>query len=563
MDYELLLLNLSRNAKAQASYFRECIGQHLIAAYIAEHGFCAKVYSGDILDAEQVILSEIKVHHVKYIGFYVGADNVVMIGNLIRHLKKSQDVTIWVGGPEAAALGESFLKSTGCDFIIVGEGEYPTLNLLYCLEDGIGKLEDINNLRFLKNNQNLYITPLDAPIMDLDQLPYPKSEDSLHKNFRKESTIGILTGRGCPYHCAFCYEGANSKVVRLRSIENVMDEIDQVMINNPKLKVVNIFDDTFTLYKERVFSFCREMKQRNLFWTCEAHVARLHKNPDMLPYMIDSGLLAMQIGIESGSAHVLDAYQKQTTPEMITEVVQQCKRAGLQHLEGNYIIGGAFETNKTLTESLSHAKELIHIGRGMIELHTVFFAPYYGTPITKNPEMFGMVPMCNYAENIITTMHEPVLQTQELSINDLIQWKNKFDQELQICYFEQGKYCYKSDIVQKLSIGKEIKRLNSRWIEAWNKVPHLREFMQHTVVSEQVYADEKYPIRLGILQKSSKDKIIVDEIVLDGLFATVWLWSNGRYTVQQISRMHGIPPKILASIYTELNYKCLVYFSVF
>ena len=61
----------------------------------------------------------------------------------------------------------------------------------------------------------------------------------------------------------------------------------------------------------------------------------------------------------------------------------------------------------------------------------------------------------------------------------------------------------------------------------------------------------------------SKDKIIVDEIVLDGLFATVWLWSNGRYTVQQISRMHGIPPKILASIYTELNYKCLVYFSVF
>lgn len=50
-----------------------------------------------------------------------------------------------------------------------------------------------------------------------------------------------------------------------------------------------------------------------------------------------------------------------------------CKEVGLLTLEGNYIIGGAFETEETVWESIEHAKRLLELGRGMLELSTVFF----------------------------------------------------------------------------------------------------------------------------------------------------------------------------------------------
>ena len=86
MEYELLMMNLVRNAAAQASHFRDCVGQHLIAAYLSQYDFRAKVYSGDILDAERVVCHELAEHGVRYLGFYVGSDNVVMVGNFIRFL---------------------------------------------------------------------------------------------------------------------------------------------------------------------------------------------------------------------------------------------------------------------------------------------------------------------------------------------------------------------------------------------------------------------------------------------------------------------------------------------
>ncbi|MCX4315097.1 MAG: radical SAM protein, partial [Lachnospiraceae bacterium] len=402
MDYELLLLSLSRNVNSQAAYFQECLGQHMIAAYLAKHDFRAKVYSGDILNGESFILQEVKEHQIQYAGFYVAADNVTMIGNLIKRLKEITNLILFVGGPQAAALGEEFLKRTSCDFIIVGEGERPVLQLLSYLEDRIGNLEEVKSLRYLNAEGIFSSTPLDEPIMDLDTLPYPRRMDSFHKKFRMTSSIGLLTGRGCPFHCTFCYEGATSKIVRYRSIKNVMGEIDEVLEYNPSLTTVNIFDDTFTLQPERVYEFCREMKRRKLHWTCEAHVSCICKYPEMLKVMIDSGLVAMQIGIESGSQRVLEAYQKHITPEMIVEVVRYCYQEGLCTLEGNYIIGGAFESDKTLLESLNHAKCLLEEGRGMMEVQTVFFAPYFDTPITKNPEKFGMRILPERIENIIT-----------------------------------------------------------------------------------------------------------------------------------------------------------------
>ena len=384
-------MNIVRTYSEHSDAFLEYLGGHSIASYISKFDFRAKVFSCDVIKCKEIINNEILNHNVKIIGFYVGADTVIMISHVIQWLKFNyKNVKVMVGGAEAYSLDENFLRDTNCDYIIYGEGELPVLNLLRYEIDGIGDKKSIMSLKFIDENGNYIVNPLEKLIYNLDEIPFPDKNNSLDKSFRTGDTIGILTGRGCPFKCSFCFEGAASKIVRLRSIENVISEIENVKKYNHALKYVNIYDDTFTLNTKRLREFCDYMKNTDLFWTCEGHVLTLYKNPEMLNIMSDSGLIAMQIGIESGSEKVLKAYNKKITPEMTIEVVKNCKSAGLLRVEGNYIIGGAFENEITLQESIEHSEKLIEAGRGIIELNTVFFAPYYGTAITKNPALYGL-----------------------------------------------------------------------------------------------------------------------------------------------------------------------------
>ena len=248
MQYELLLLNITRNSPDLSSAFREYLGGHIIASYVSEYDFRAKVYSCDVLDIKRIISGEILNNRVKIVGFYVGADTRIMTGHIISWVKGTwPEVVTLAGGPEAYSLGEDFLRKTCCDYIVYGEGEHAVLSLLRFIIDNIGTPESINGIKYIDPSGKFRVTPPSELIHDLDKIPFPSKANSLSKDVRSGESIGILTGRGCPFHCAFCFEGAASKSVRLRSIENVIAEIESVRAENHSLRCVNIYDDTFTL----------------------------------------------------------------------------------------------------------------------------------------------------------------------------------------------------------------------------------------------------------------------------------------------------------------------------
>ena len=563
MDYEILLLNIARNASERALHFQECLGQHLIASYLSKFDFRARVYSGDVLDCKTVISHEIHWHHVKIIGFYAGADTASMVGNIIRWLKRTEDVIIVVGGPEAYALGERFLRGTRCDYVIHGEGEIPVLNLLRFVVDGEGDRRQIKSLRFIDENGTYISTPLEELIMDLDSLPFPNYENSLNKRFRRGESMGILTGRGCPYHCGFCFEGAASKTVRLRSMKNVIAEIEDVRKDNDLLRCVNVYDDTFTLDKSRVLEFCGYMKREKLLWSCEGHVLRLFHHLDMIDEMVDSGLIAMQIGIESGSQKVLDAYEKNTTPEMIKEVVKRCKQAGLLTLEGNYIIGGALESRETIEESIRHAKELIELGHGMLELSTVFFSPYYGTPITREPEKYEMKVEESWKEHTVITMRDAVVSTWNLSAAQIAKSKQRFDEELKLKYYEEARKCSRYDLFRGAGRHNRKLRINQNWCAAWDSYPFIKEFTRHMSWEEQSCEIHKYPIRTIGGYWLEGDRFVAQEIELASLEKDAILLADGRKTIAEICKQLEVDCERMVDVYLHLNDRCLVYFSEF
>lgn len=566
MQYELLLINISRDLSGYSESFRDSIGQYLIASYLRLHDFKAYVFSGNIPECKAVIGHEIREHNVPLIGFYAAADNIRVVKHAIAWVKKTfSDVKTVIGGPQAIALDISFFNETGNDFAIIGEGEIPMYLLLSSVIDGTCCIQDVPSLvRKDDKDDTLIINHSDhAVITDLDSIPYPSLADSLNGSLRKGKMAGIITGRGCPYQCTFCYEGTNAKKVRLRSISNVMEEIDYIIKNNKHLEYINIYDDTFTLKTERVLAFCDEIKKRNLKWFCEGHVTFVYRNPEILREMIAAGLTCIQFGIESGSNQVLEAYNKHTDYEMILETVKICKKAGIHGITGNFIIGGAFETKETVEQSKQLAKELIYEAKGIIELYTVYFAPYPNTRIVNQPERFAIKLHRELEAYNLNTMRSPVVETEKLTEKDIYELKQDFQLYVEEQYRNAALESEKDDILQGLLQDGKRTHLNPTWERHYLSYPHIVTFLEHLTDKEQEFCKEFFIIR------TFEDFVINDGImkseagVFTGLEMNILANAAGIYTAWEMADMFHVSIEKIKRVYGSLNNRCLVYMSEF
>jgi radical SAM superfamily enzyme YgiQ (UPF0313 family) len=79
---------------------------------------------------------------------------------------------------------------------------------------------------------------------------------------RTRKTGLILTSRGCPYDCIFCYKSVFGKRYRYRSPQNVVEEIRH-LADRYGIRSLGITDDAFTMIKKRTMDICKEIHTEN------------------------------------------------------------------------------------------------------------------------------------------------------------------------------------------------------------------------------------------------------------------------------------------------------------
>lgn len=571
MEYDLLLLNITRDSKSVSPYYRESIGQHIIASYLSNHYFKAKTLSCFASSCKDIIIEEIRNKNLKNIGLYCSSDNYNIVSNVIRYLKQNFELNIILGGPEAVGLGEDFLKSTSCDVIVSGEGEEAVLELLNYYIDGYGNLKDIRNIKYIDCDGIYRENEIRYPIRNLDDIPFLNINNSINQSYKKSDVAGILTGRGCPFSCKFCYEGAHSDNVRYRSLDKVFEEIDYIKSVNPNLNFINIYDDTFTLNEERVYEFCDRIKKRNLKWFCEGHIRTTYNKKDMIKKMVESGLISMQIGIESGSNTVLEAYNKYTTSEMIIELTKICKECKLQTLSGNFIIGGAMENENTIKESMKLAKSMIKYGIGMVELRTVYLAMYPMTAISKNPEKFEINLIKEQVNKSVYTMQNAVVETKNLTRQEIIKSKERFDKELVSTYKKYAQKATKSEILSCFNPKNKTESLNIYWSKTFLSMSYIYNFL-HNIGDDREFLSSKnkkdildmYFIRtFDLLKYDNRNRLIIEGLKFDNLEKIILENAVGRHTLRELSYIYDLHQDCIYDVCKSLNNRCLLYFSDF
>ena len=566
MNYEVLLLNISRDYSNLSSAFKDSIGQYAIASYLRQRDFKVFVYSGNVENCKKVIINEIGKKRVNVIGFYAAADNIRVVEHVVRWIKETfpECVTV-IGGPQVAGLDYDFFERSKNDFAILGEGEIPMYYLLSSIIDGDVKLSQVPSLIWKDDNEKLLnVNSSDNSIItDLDSIGYPRIEDSLTGILRQGSMVGIITGRGCPYNCSFCYEGANAKNVRFRSIANVMEEIDYIQENNKKLGFISIYDDTFTLKKNRILEFCNEIKKRNILWFCEGHISFIVSQKEVLNKMIDAGLSCIQFGIESGSDVVLNAYNKHTNYDMIIKAIEICKESGIHGITGNFIIGGAYETRESFERSKKLASEMIHKAKGIIELYTVYFAPYPNTRMVREPDQFGIKIHEDLQNTIINTMRTPVISTNELSRNEIYDMKQEFDEFLAEEYKKAANESTKNDIIQGLTHEGQLISINPTWEKLYREKPHIEVFLEHISEKEEVFNKDYFIIRTFEDIRIENNKLVSNVGSFYGLEKDILTYATGIITAKEMAEKFNVKIDEIEKCYLELNNKCLVYMTEF
>lgn len=431
LNGDVLLLYVNRLGTGNLYQNTEPLGLKALAAFIEEKGYSSYVFSGPVNEAVKVLARAGNKKPFDAVGLYCDFETVSSVESFSRFVKENTAARVFIGGPQAVALGEDFLKSSRCDAVVRGEGEYPLLELLEFFLRGRGKLEDIAGASYFDRDGNFIKIPPRPPIDKLDLLPLRKSGiDGLSRKNTKN--FSILTGRGCPFRCAFCFEGSVSGGVRLRSVENSLAEIKQELEYNPQIRYVWFADDTFTLSPARMEAFSKGLsklrKDYDFVWFCECHPRAMIKWPDTLSMMIEAGLVRMQIGMESGDAGIIDLYNKQATLEDMEALARLAYKIGLPQLTGNMIIGGAAESKTTFNRTAAFAKKLIDIGPGMTDITSTFYIPLPGTAITIDPKKYGLKILDPASITSIGDM--AVVETKKLSRDQIVTMRRDFTRKI-------------------------------------------------------------------------------------------------------------------------------------
>lgn len=392
----LYLMTVTRIDRTGSVTGGEPLGHLILASYLQMVGWNVRVFAGSIYDALKLMEKDRIENegHLVLVGLYCDYENKNAVSALAAKIKERLGYPVLVGGPQSVALGEEFVRTNpSVDAVIRGDGEYSLSDVLSAYACGFPKARFSIRGVCGMDGDICIDNGFSEILTDMDEAP-PVRDTALIGRSNKRKALGALSGRGCPFHCAFCYEGGNSKTVRLRSVEHMINEIRVRFRDHPEAKFLYFGDDTFTLMPDRLAAFCDALKalrkEHDFVWYADGHVRVLLKHPEYLPMMIDAGLCRLQIGIESTVQSVIDVYQKNIKKEELYKTVDLCLEAGLPQLIGNIIIGGALETRETIRETFETIYDLLARSQGMLDVTSTFYSHFPGTMMSADPERFGL-----------------------------------------------------------------------------------------------------------------------------------------------------------------------------
>jgi len=306
-----------------------------------------------------------------------------------KKIKKLGIPVVW-GGIHTTMLPEVTIKEDFIDYIIVGEGEETFIKLINALESK-KEPKNIPGLGYKKNNK-IIINPMPEPIKDLDkyQLTWEglNIEDYIQPRFGNfKRVLPILTSRGCPHACNFCYnQSVNKRRWRAHSAEYIIKEINKIK-KEYNLDAVFFGDDNFFTNKQRALEI---IKGIGLPWMADIRADYI--NEDFVKQIKELKCYGLYVGAESGSDRVLkEIINKGITTEKVETSIKICHKYKIE-VETSFVIAFPTETKKEINKTMEFMYYLFKKYDNVFFWAPKIYTPYPGTPLFYTSIQHGLKP---------------------------------------------------------------------------------------------------------------------------------------------------------------------------
>lgn len=279
-------------------------------------------------------------------------------------------------GPHAMALPRETLGlSYPLDFVTTGEFDHVVAEIAAGIP-----FSKVNGIMY-RAGHRLVRTADRLPVKDLDSLPFASeiyardlSVDNYFKGYLRHPYVSFHTGRGCRSRCTYCLwpQTVGGHAYRVRTPENVYEEMLIAMRLFPRVKEFFFDDDTFTDDTQRAIQIARRVKSLGIAWSCNA---RPNVSRETLRVLKNCGLRLLAVGFESGNQNILNGIRKGIILERAREFMRAAKETGVL-VHGAFILGLPGETAETLEETVRYAIEL-----DPYSLQVSLLAPHPGTEL--------------------------------------------------------------------------------------------------------------------------------------------------------------------------------------
>lgn len=258
---------------------------------------------------------------------------------------------IIVGGPAGTVEPERVATTTGCDHLVLGEGEE-------CLPQLIARLDAGEAVPRLVGADDKG-TPF--RVANAGALPAPALHrwvNNLAPYLCGDAGYPVQTKRGCPLKCTYCtYGRIEGGRYRFLNPSVIADEIEGAL--GMGIRDFEFVDSTFNLPLNHALEVLRTLHMRKL----QANYIGTGLNPLQLPDELLQSMRSLGFGsviltAESASDAMLASYKKNYRRDRLYAAAETLRRHDIRTL-WVFLLGGPGETPETIEETLSFIAESV------------------------------------------------------------------------------------------------------------------------------------------------------------------------------------------------------------
>lgn len=321
----------------------------------------------------------------KVVGFSVWSTTAYFAIKMAEMIKESnKNILIVFGGFYCITAREELISNDVVDAVVYGEGELTLADIV----ENYSYKKDIRGC-LIKYNGAIKDCGSREEIDNLDKLPFPDLSFFSYEKYLFKYSAPISFSRGCDWGCPYCITGCQWRKLRVRSVENIYNEIICRLEEFPKLRSFEICDPSINSDMSTLSNLCDLIIKNNIKTIFNGYAQiKPGMTIDFLKKLKKAGFPALGFGMESGSNRVLNKMRRPYTVELAERVIKDAYNAGIEVILG-FIVGFPGETEENFQDTLNFIKRIKNYVRCVSAANEFTIIP--GTYVSCNPENFGII----------------------------------------------------------------------------------------------------------------------------------------------------------------------------